>query len=1184
MTGTPGPVEIGALGPLELRVGTRAVPLGDRQRLLLADLVVSSPDVVPSDRLIDDVWAGAPPATAVTALQVHVSRLRRLLAGTTDGGPRITTRSPGYLLELPPGTSDVGAFDELVGTGRAALTAGDPEAAVEAFEEAQRRWRGRPLGDLADEPFARAWVARLEQTHHGVIRDRIEAELALGRHGAVLAELDALAVDDPLDERVCALRMVALHRSGRQAEALRACQALRRALASELGIEPGADLRALEDAVLRQELGPAPATARRRAASRPVEPTPRRPERPATAPPFVGRSAELALVRSRLALAAEGDGQIVLVSGEPGAGKTRLVEEVAGDAEAEGARVAWGRCTEGDGSVSFWPWVQVLRDYVRVAGDDELEHTLLPHRRELAHVLPELGGDDEEPPRTERDPDAARFRLFDHMAGALAGASAQAPSVIVLDDLQWADPGSLVLLEFLAERLSGVRATIVGVHRDDAAARRGPLAATLGALARRAVTRVAVGGLGGADIAEYIELTTGTPAPVVAEGVRLRTGGNAFFVREVVDLLAGDGRLADPGEEEDWSCGIPAGVRDVVRRRYLSLPDPMRRVLEAAAVIGTRIRFDVLTAVCDDADLLEAVEALVAADLVREDDDADVPLRFAHDLVREAVYAEQSVLRRARTHQRVGEALEALLASADPPPLAEVARHLRLAGPAGADPARAVEYDVRAAEAATRALGYEDAVAHYERAAANAGRGDPGRRSDLLLALGDARWRTGDGPGARQAFLEAVDLARGLGDPGLLARAVLGFGGGTFRPWHTTRGEANEKLVMLLEEALEHLGAGDEALRVRVLGQLAEQLYFVSSAERRLALTGEAVHLAEELGDPATLASALCSRCLAMWGPELLDERLAITSRLIELGRRLDDPGLWMFGQHHRTLARIERGDLAAAVQALDAYEERAGALRQLLFRWEARVLRAVIALLQGRFADVERIAEEARRMAEQAGEPDGFDIYAAQVGMVLMEHDRIAEVRPLIAAFAEELTETPWWEVAMTFIDVFADRPDEGRARFDRLAADDFTALPRDLSWSAGMAILALVAGELDDERRAAALHRLLEPFADRTAMAAGRGSWGSIAMYLGILAGTTGDHERAEAWFEQAVEANGRMGAAPWVAHTRYHWGRLLLRRGRAADAERATGLLDEAERAATALGMTRLRRLTAEAGAGT
>jgi len=255
-------VQFGILGPLEVREEGRPVPLGGaKQRAVLAALLLNANRVVSTDQLADALWGDSPPETAATALQVYVSRLRKVLPPGT-----IATQPPGYVLRAEPEDLDLERFQRLTDEGREALARGEPQAASASLGEALRLWRGPPLADLAGE-FARAQLVSLEDLRDAALEDRIEADLALGRHAELVPELDALVGRHPFRERLRGQLMIALYRAGRQAEALEAYRAARQALRDELGIEPSAALQRLHTAILNQapELEPAAAPERKTA-------------------------------------------------------------------------------------------------------------------------------------------------------------------------------------------------------------------------------------------------------------------------------------------------------------------------------------------------------------------------------------------------------------------------------------------------------------------------------------------------------------------------------------------------------------------------------------------------------------------------------------------------------------------------------------------------------------------------------------------------------------------------------------------------------------------------------------------------------------------------------------------------------------------------------------------------------
>src|SRR5215213_4055507 len=247
-------MEFRLLGPLEVLERDRVLMVGGgKQRALLAVLLLHGNEVVSTDRLLDDRWGAAPPATAAKSIQLYVSRLRKVL-----GDGRLVTRPPGYVLRVDRSELDVARFERLVGEARVA----DPQRAAGKLREALDLWRGAPLADLTYEPFAQAEIARLEELRLEAVEARVDAELATGRHAGLVGELEALVAEHPLRERLWGQLMLALYRSSRQAEALEAYRGAQRVLSDDLGLEPTAELRQLEQAILQHdpalELAPAP--------------------------------------------------------------------------------------------------------------------------------------------------------------------------------------------------------------------------------------------------------------------------------------------------------------------------------------------------------------------------------------------------------------------------------------------------------------------------------------------------------------------------------------------------------------------------------------------------------------------------------------------------------------------------------------------------------------------------------------------------------------------------------------------------------------------------------------------------------------------------------------------------------------------------------------------------------------
>ncbi|MDQ4134534.1 MAG: AAA family ATPase [Actinomycetota bacterium] len=779
-------MEFRVLGSFEVVEDGRRLELGPpKQRAVLAVLVVAANRVVSLDRLIDELWGEEPPPRAIGSLQAYVSNLRRVLEPQRP--PReparvLVTQAPGYVLRVEPHAVDAARFEAAAAEGRRLLEEGRPDLARARLEEALALWRGPALADFVYQGFAQAEAARLEELRLVATEDRLQAALDVGDDAPAVAEAEALVAAHPLRERLWGLLMMSLYRSGRQADALRAYQDARTALGEELGLEPGPALRRLEADILAQapslEWCPPPGTP---AVISP--PATLAPPMPSAAEPeriLVGREGELARLEGVLAAAAGGRGGAMLVAGEPGIGKTRLVEEAVTRAEAAGMVAAWGAGLEGGGTPAYWPWVGVVRSLLDRADPDETIAALGAGTVELAQIVPEvkeLTGPLDAPPAM--DPEMARLRLFEAVAALLDAVGRRRPLAIVLDDLQWADVASLQLVSFLAPRLSQSPLAMVGTYRPAEVSPAHPLTDTLAVLARhQVVTRLELGGLAPADVKALVESTTGerTSAEVVVTVVA-RTEGNPFFVAELARLLVAEGRL----DAEAVATALPAGVRDVLRRRLGRLPEQTTAVLSLAALMGRDFDLDVLesAAELDPERTLELVEAALMSGLVVEHPEAVGRFRFSHDLVRETVAGELSALRRARLHARLARALDALHGG-DPEHALALAHHFYAAAPV-LGPETAIAPALAAAEVAAARLAHEQAEEQLRRALEVIGRLPAGadrdrRELDVLLRLALLVMGTkGYGaPETGEAFTKAREICGRLGESGRMVPVLYG--------------------------------------------------------------------------------------------------------------------------------------------------------------------------------------------------------------------------------------------------------------------------------------------------------------------------------------------------------------------------------------------------------------------------
>ena len=655
---------------------------------------------------------------------------------------------------------------------------------------------------------------------------------------------------------------------------------------------------------------------------------------------FVGRERELTELLTGLEDAHAGRGRLFLLSGEPGIGKSRLAGEFAAHARDGGARVLWGRCWEAGGAPAYWPWVQLLRAYLRTGDPATIREEMGSGATDIAQMLPDVHDlFPEIPSPPSVDPESARFQLFDSTARFLTNAGAAAPLALVLDDLHAADVPSLLLLRFLAGQLSESRVLVLGTYRDVEVTPNHPLTETLSELAREPVTRhIALRGLDEDDVAQYIEATTRAVArPSLASTLHRRTNGNPLFLSEAVRLLAAEKRLGEDVPTASLRIAVPLGIREVIARRVRHLSEGAQQAMVLASVLGREFAIEPVRRMGDlGADeMLEIMGEAMAAGLLDEVSGAPGRFRFHHDLVRETLYEGLGPARRVQLHRRAAEVLEDLYGADAEPHLAELAHHF-FEGIPGGDRDRAVEYSRRAADQAARSLAYEEAARLYQmglQALELDERPDQEILGELLLALGDAQGRAGDLWASRETFLRAAGIARRTGAAIQLARSALGYGGRFL--W--ARAGDDPHLVPLLQDALVLLGGSHDRLRVRLLSRVACALRSDPDRERSALLSAQATEIARRLGDPPTLAYALEGRLWATWWPENLEERLEIAKELVHVGEEAGDGERIFAGLLGRAAGLIDLGAVADAKTQLQALARRAEQLRQPSHQWVPR-------------------------------------------------------------------------------------------------------------------------------------------------------------------------------------------------------------------------------------------------------
>ena len=859
---------------------------------------------------------------------------------------------------------------------------------------------------------------------------------------------------------------------------------------------------------------------------------------------FVGRGRELEELQETLDEAAAGRGGVVIVTGDAGIGKTRLLQEVADQAAVRGWGVATGRCWEEGGAPAYWPWIQV----VRAAGGDFAE---------IAAPSAGSAGD-------QADPESLRFALFDAVTRFLLGRTDERTVLIVLEDLHAADEASLLLLRFLGEAITSAPIAVLCSYRDGEPRVR-ELASLFAGLARVG-RRLQLRGLSQQEVEAYVARVVGEAGtPLLATRLHSITGGNPFFLGELIraadaDELAG---TVSAGKA-DAALRIPEEVRAVIRRRIDRLSPEASSLLQLAAVGGRVLDLGVLERLSrlKAGHLVDAVGEALDAGVLVEDFDGQRHA-FAHELVRETLYGDLSARRRAELHLQMGDVLEELGRGDPDRRLSEIAHHLALAAPLG-DMQRTIEYLERAGDRAATMLAYEEAARHYGRGLQLLGTDAEGadrRRCDLLLRLGDAQWRAGDVAAARSSFEAATAVARRLGEGEPLARAALGYVTALGGFLLYARFEVGATGAGLLTEALAALPDDDTALRVILLSRLALELYSANEPiERRAKVSDEAVEVARRIDDPRALVTAFHARHWTLTVPELVLERLEHTEEMLSAAEQIADREMEFLAHNARFHCFLELGDGPALDREIEAMAVIADLIRQPFYLWHTLCLRVVRAILDARYADAEEMAATALELGRlRQSEYPTYVFQYAQLFAIRWAQGMLRELWPSLRAHGEVYPWIPRWRDALAAAEL-GDRQ-AARSEVERYARRDFADVPRDGLCLLHLCTLAECCALIGDERRGRLLYELLLPHGDRNAISYTLQPFGPVALRLGMLASMFEQWTDADRHFASARERCEALGARGVLARVLYEHARMLLARGAGDDGRLAAARLEEA-----------------------
>jgi hypothetical protein len=856
--------------------------------------------------------------------------------------------------------------------------------------------------------------------------------------------------------------------------------------------------------------------------------------------PFVGRHPELDMLLRLWRHAIDGQHSLVLLSGEPGIGKTRLSGELARRAHMEGMTVLYGRCDDELG-VPYQPFVEALSFVV-----DNFEPTVFldalgRHAGDLTRLVPRLAEHvDHVPAPLTSDPETSQYRLFEAVTGALTLGSAARPILLVIDDLHWAAKPTLLMLRHVAASAGPAHVLIVCTYRDTELYRSQPLAEALADLRRLDhVERIALKGLDAPEVREFLTRVAAheldDSGRALAQRVYDETDGNPLFTGELLRHLSETGAIFEKGgrwmsRRDVTELGIPEGVREVIGRRISRLSPAANAVLQLAAVVGRNFDLAVLDHLADlDRDsVLAAVDEAVQAQVVTEIDVGCY--MFSHALVRSTLYDELRPTRRARLHERVAEALSLVYADVLEPHLGELAYHYARSIGTG-DVNKAVEYSRRAGDRAVGQLAFDDGVSWFQQAREliEDGAGDPGQLAPVLLGLGVAEKYAGV-PTFRETLFAAADRAGKDGDAQVLAQAALA----NSRVFWSAYGNVDHQLADVYRTAIGCLTPEMCGEHAKLLANLAVEIVFDTDLATRRELVDQALVIARGIGDDETLAHVLVARCVALWDLSTLGERLDHGRELSGLTAAIGDPLIEYFAGWYRYGALVEAGRIEEADVIFAANLERSRTLGQGIPVWSSAFTSAGRALLAGDLDRAEALNEEQYALGERLGHGDALLFYGVMLFGIRHDQGRLDELAEVLRAVgaADDAPDglEGLWGVTACAIGEDA----EARRILDRLARGGFANLPRHQSWSSMLWGASMMSGHLGDATLAEELYDLFSS-CDGKLVYPGLTVFDSIPSTLGVLAATLGRGEDAERHFAEATELELRIGAPGLLARTR-------------------------------------------------
>jgi class 3 adenylate cyclase/tetratricopeptide (TPR) repeat protein len=906
---------------------------------------------------------------------------------------------------------------------------------------------------------------------------------------------------------------------------------------------------------------------------------------------FVGRDAELAQMKRALELAKNGRGQVVAAVGEAGVGKSRLFFEFqavgqSGCLVLESFSVSHGKAS------AYLPLIDLLKSYFEITSDDDargrrekIAGKILMLDRALEDILPyiftllEVAENDDQLARM--DPEIRRRRTLDAIKRLLLRESLHQPLIVVFEDLHWLDDGSRALLNLLADSIGTARIMILVNYRPEFTHNWGN---------KTYYTQLRLDPLSSESGDEMLNalLDEGRDLAALRRLIIEKTGGNPFFMEEIVQALFEQGALVRNGSiklaKSLSTIQIPSTVQAVLATRIDRLPPEQKDLLQTLAVIGKEFPFRLVREVSgkSDDELLGLLSELQIAEFIYEQPAiSDVGYVFKHALSQQVAAGSALLERRRVLHDRVARVLEAQFPETVDAQPELIAHHYTEAGLG----AQAIPYWQRAGERALQRSANLEAINHVKKGLELLGstpdtpeRNRPAHEAQhcsLLLLLGEAQQAAGDFMEACEAFLRASEVARSVGSTDDLVNSALAYAQAAHFGGVTT-----PNVVRLLEDGLQRLGSEDNPLSTKVHGSLALALGVMGQQQQAMVYAQKAVAIARGYDDPGLLAHSLQGMFYALSRPEQAQQRLIVSSQLLEASRAANSAELGHEALWPRSYALLESGEMVAADQANDELSRLAEERNRPFTIYLAAVFRTTRAAMSGRFEESERLAQQALAIGQRVQTEAASGIFGQQMFALRRQQGRLKEVEPVVRMFVQQNSAAAAWRPGLAVIYSELGLTDDARKEFEELAQEDFADLPPDVAWLGTMTYLVDVCTFLEDRARAATLYQILKPFdGANVVVGSGIACHGALSRYLGALATVLERWDDAVRHFDDALAMNARMNALPWLAHTQERYAAMLLARGDSGDRDKAAALLDEALATARELGMRALEeRITA------